>query len=190
MKSRIGRAIVPTIRRRAAQIPTGTPMTVAITAATRTTASVCIVCVHSSLESISRNAKALNRASAQPLARKAQMVKMAITTSVGSPVNAPSTQSTRLDVTEAMASKSQPKWSSSQLIALSTPLPILILGMGLVPGRGGQRAEQGRARDDAEQVVVAVDHGERHGAAADERTELDQRLVGTRRQVLVAEAVR
>jgi len=89
------------------------------------------------------------------------MVKMAITTSVGSPVKAPSTQSTRFEVTEAIASKSQAKWSSSQLIACSTPLPILILGMGLGPGRVGQGAEKGRARDDPRQMPLVVDHGER-----------------------------
>src|ERR671936_1894017 len=189
MKSRIGRAIAPTMRRRAARMPIGTPTAVAITAATRTTARVCIACVHSSIESTSKKARAVNAASPQPLASAAQMVKIAMTTSVGSPVNAPETQSTRCEVTVVMASNSQPKWSSSQLIASSTQLPTLSLGMGRRPVRAGQGGEERRARHDPEQAAIAVDHREGHRVAAHQRAQLDERLVGARGEVLVAEAV-
>lgn len=63
-------------------------------------------------------------------------------------------------------------------MALLTQLPTWILGMMLLPGRAGQGAEQGGARDLAEQAPFAVHDPERHRAAAHEGTQFDERLAG------------
>src|SRR5689334_7851100 len=188
MKSSSGRTAWLTARRRAAQMPTGTPMATAMTVATRTTASVSIVSIQRPIAWISRNARSAKTASPILRATSASPTNTAVTTRACGAVSTYRTAFSSRSMTSEMKLNSGPKCSVSQSTPLLTGVPRSSLRtMSGIPALllGRERGQQGGARDDAEQSPVGVGDGERHAVAADEGADVAQRRLGRDLPVLL-----
>src|SRR5689334_23239339 len=174
MKSSTGRTTLLAPRLRAAQMPTGTPIATAQTVATTTTASVCMAWIHRPIDWISRNATRVKSPKPHFRSTSARATKTAVTTNAWGAVRMYSTALSRNSMTAEMAWNTGPKCAVSQSTSAPTGAPISILGIAVLP-LGGERGEQRRSRDDAEEPSGVVGDGERHGVAADQPTQITQR---------------
>src|SRR5690606_26076461 len=181
---------------RAAQMPTGTLISNAMMVATMTTARVCIVWFHSSIESMSRNAMTVKMGSpGRRVTRNASAARMSVSR-YG--CGAASTAYTRLPKPSrnaAIPSKRMLRFAVIQSTTAAMPLPMGSRGSsGIVahllrrrrdlvrrwmlhrrPGVASSdllvvlardRGQDRSARHDADQPPAVVEHGERHDVVA------------------------
>src|SRR5215210_8115610 len=185
MKSSTGRTTLLTRRLRAAQMPTGMPMATAKTVATTTSASVCMASTHRPIARISRNASRVNSPNPHLRSRSASTTNTTMTMSGLGAVRTTSTASSRSSITADMAWKKGPKFAVSQSTSAPTGAPTSMSGIAVVLPGGGERGEQGRSRNDADESSVGVGDGERHAVAADQRADVAQRRVRVDGLVLI-----
>src|SRR3954447_15374074 len=195
MKSRIGRTPLLTRRLRAAQIPTGIPMATAMRVATTTSARVCIASTHRPIARISRNASRVNSPNPHLRSSSASATRTRMTMYGLGAVRTISTASSRTSITVEMAWNNGPKLAVNQSTNAPTGAPTLISGIVVVLPRAndcavvragcGERGEQGRAGNDADQTPVGIGDAQGHTVAAHERTDVGQWRVRVDGPVLV-----
>src|SRR5690606_7418690 len=186
MKSRTGRTTALTRAERAAQMPTGTAMTRAITVATMTRASVTIESSHNSMESRKANPKKVRTPPKVPRSQNAITAKMPQRISGGGACRTAWTPSEAPVRTALTKSNSQVTLARSQSTVLLTQSPSGILGTGqhllaaLARGVAGpgvgrlvtEEADEALAGHDADEFPVAVEDGHRVGDAGADRAQL------------------
>ncbi|CAM5312272.1 hypothetical protein SGLAM104S_00778 [Streptomyces glaucescens] len=122
-RSRTGRTVALTRRERAAQMPSGTAITRAITVATRTRERVDMARSHRSRESTSAKPAKASTPATRPRSHHASTARMPASSSGSGAASTASMPSYMPSTSALTASKSQERWVSSQSTPESTQSP-------------------------------------------------------------------
>src|SRR5918992_4014555 len=135
---------------------------------------------HRPIAWMSRKATSVKSPNPHLRSRSASATNTAVTTNAWGAVRTTSTASSRNSITAEMKLNKGPKFAVSQSTNAPTGAPTSISGIAVVLPRGGQRREQRRARDDAEQFPGGIGDSERNAVAADQRADVAQARVRRR----------